>query len=204
MGWRGFVQFAVCQQVSGIAGADAGIEADNNEFNFDCPGRSNPCLSNLTLVGTGPLAGGARGIRLRRGTAATIINSIVQGWSSQGLRVEDNATFANCAGTAPGELVCDQLAVGDQPRGLGGFTVMAAPNPTAGPTNLSFDLPSAQRVLIQVFDITGRLVETVLDGQMPAGSHNIRWEGSGQASGMYFYNVHSAVGQVTGKLVVAR
>jgi hypothetical protein len=205
MGFRGFIQFAVCKQAPSnvVLNADAGIEADNNEWDFNCALRSNPKLSNLTLVGTGSLPGGSRGVRLRRGTAATLINSIVTGFSNVGLRVENDETFANCPGVAPSDLACGILAVGDGPTRDGKLLVRAAPNPTAGAARFSFDLPAAQHVRVQVFTVAGRLVDTVADRQMAQGPHDVAWNAAGQAPGMYFYRVVTESGEYSGKLVVS-
>jgi hypothetical protein len=206
MGYRGKVQFAVCQQWQDAAGAtpnaDAGIEADNNENDNSCEGTSRPQMANLTLIGTGPRVGGARGMRLRRGTSFQIINSIVQGWDNVGLRVESPATFDNCPGTPPSDLDCSQLAVGDNPTRTG-FVVAAAPNPARGATNLSFHLPRDGNVKVQVFNVSGQLVETVADRSMTAGDHSVRWNAEGVNSGLYFYRVVTAAGDAaTGKIMV--
>jgi hypothetical protein len=205
MGFRGFVQFVAGKQTPDniTLNADSGIEADNNEFNFDCTIRSNPVLSHLTLVGTGPLTGGSRGIRLRRGTAAAVINSIVQGFSNVGLRVEHPETFANCPGTSPADLACGVLAVGDGPARDGKLLVRAAPNPTAGAARLSFDLPASQHVRVQVFTLAGRLVDTVVDREMAQGPHDVTWNAAGRAPGMYFFRVVTEGGEYSGKLVVS-
>jgi hypothetical protein len=205
MGFRGFVQFAVCKQAPNtiVLNGDAGIEADNNEWDFDCALRSDPKLSNLTLVGTGSLPGGSRGIRLRRGTAATIINSIVTGFSNVGLRVENAETFANCPGTPPSDLACGVLAVGDGPARDGKLLVRAAPNPTAGAARLSFDLPASQHVRVQVFTLAGRLVDTVVDREMAQGPHDVTWNAAGRAPGVYFFRVVTEGGEYSGKLVVS-
>ena len=50
------------------------------------------------------------------------------------------------------------------------------------------------RVVLQIFDVTGRLVRKLVDGKMTAGVHEVTWDGSfdnGSAapSGMYFYRM---------------
>lgn len=63
------------------------------------------------------------------------------------------------------------------------------PNPFNATTNISFDLASASNVNLRVYDITGRLVTTLVDGQMDAGAHMVAWDGSGVSSGVYFYKL---------------
>ena len=45
------------------------------------------------------------------------------------------------------------------------------PNPVTSFTNISFSLPQCQKVSIQIFDMIGRLVKTLADAQMTAGTH---------------------------------
>jgi len=58
------------------------------------------------------------------------------------------------------------------------------PNPFAGETIISFDLPGMMQVRLEVFDIAGRLVETLAEDVMAAGNHCVTWSGS--SSGIYF------------------
>jgi hypothetical protein len=63
------------------------------------------------------------------------------------------------------------------------------PNPFNPITTLIFSLPRASRVQLEVFDITGRHVATLVDGWQDAGTHQITFNGSNLASGIYFYEM---------------
>ncbi|CUU09373.1 FlgD Ig-like domain-containing protein, partial [Candidatus Kryptonium thompsonii] len=52
------------------------------------------------------------------------------------------------------------------------------PNPFNPITTIKFTIPKETRVQILVFDITGRLVKTLLDKTLPAGEHLITWDGT--------------------------
>ena len=94
-GWSGRVQFAVVSQRGDDA--DAGIEADNNEFNNELLPRSNPTLYNVTFCGDPDRNEGSesgRGVLLRRGTAATFRNFVIQGFKNVGLEVNGSSTLA--------------------------------------------------------------------------------------------------------------
>jgi hypothetical protein len=96
-GWRGKVQFAVAQQrADGSGVADRGIEADNNETDFELTPRSDPQLANWTLVGDpdATFSGSSQGLELRRGTAGDLRNFVVMGFKNVGLRLSDDATYA--------------------------------------------------------------------------------------------------------------
>jgi len=63
------------------------------------------------------------------------------------------------------------------------------PNPFNATTNISFSLVEAGNVSLNVYDITGRLVVTLVDGQMDAGQHVVVWDASSVSSGVYFYKL---------------
>jgi len=68
------------------------------------------------------------------------------------------------------------------------------PNPFNASTVISFGLPQPGSVRIVVYDVLGRRVRHLVDDYLPAGYHNITWNGlddhgSPMASGMYFYRL---------------
>lgn len=94
-GWSGRMQFVVVSQRGDDA--DAGIEADNNEFNNELLPRSNPTIFNVTYCGDPDRNEGSesqRGMLLRRGTAGTIRNFIIQGFKNVGMEVNGSSALA--------------------------------------------------------------------------------------------------------------
>ncbi len=94
-GWTGRVQYLVVQQRGDDA--DMGIEADNNDINNNLLPRANPTIYNMTLIGDPTRTFGNEsnvGILLRRGTAATIRNTVVMGFKSWGLDINGSASQA--------------------------------------------------------------------------------------------------------------
>ncbi|MFQ5874340.1 MAG: T9SS type A sorting domain-containing protein, partial [Dehalococcoidia bacterium] len=80
----------------------------------------------------------------------------------------------------------------DRPEiGLPTTTALAQnyPNPFNAETNIGYLLAEAGNVNLSVYDISGRLVETLLDGYQEAGEHIVTWNGSNVSSGVYFYKV---------------
>ncbi|TKJ37905.1 hypothetical protein CEE37_13145 [candidate division LCP-89 bacterium B3_LCP] len=91
------------------------------------------------------------------------------------------------------------------------------PNPFNPTTVISFSLPVASMVKLEVFDINGRNVgfgESDLRGHYPPGTHQITFDGSGLASGIYIYRLETSgseapLGQATttmktGKMVLMK
>ena len=67
----------------------------------------------------------------------------------------------------------------------------AYPNPFNPVSNIQFDLPEDVHTNLAIYDISGRLVETLIAGDLKAGYYNITWDASGKASGMYLLKLHA-------------
>jgi len=63
------------------------------------------------------------------------------------------------------------------------------PNPFNPSTVISFQLPVNSHVMLQVFDLNGREVATLVDGNLAAGSHAVTFAPSETTSGFYFYKL---------------
>lgn len=61
------------------------------------------------------------------------------------------------------------------------------PNPFNPTTNIQFTLPSASQVRLNVYDILGRQVATLVNGVRAAGEHQVSFDASGLSSGIYIY-----------------
>src|SRR5262249_46075873 len=57
------------------------------------------------------------------------------------------------------------------------------PNPLNPRTTFAFSLPVAGRARLNIFDVRGRLVRTLVDGQFPAGRHEVIWDGTNANGG---------------------
>jgi hypothetical protein len=92
-------------------------------------------------------------------------------------------------------------AVDDVPESVAPFQLEApTPNPSPGRVGLSFVLPRAAHARLSIFDVTGRLVTTLVDKDLPAGRYPLLWthrnsEGARVASGVYLAKLE-ALGEV--------
>ena len=70
------------------------------------------------------------------------------------------------------------------------------PNPFNPQTSIRFSLPDASEVTLEVFDVMGRKVQTLLSGRLDAGFHEAVWNGTNAsgapvASGVYLYRIQA-------------
>ncbi len=63
------------------------------------------------------------------------------------------------------------------------------PNPFNPSTKIKYDIPKASNVVVKVYDVLGREVETLVNARQNAGSYSLNFDGSNLASGMYIYRI---------------
>ncbi len=83
------------------------------------------------------------------------------------------------------------------------------PNPFNPSTTISFDLPEAGPVKLEILDPMGRVVRTLIEGALPAGSNEVGWDGRDHAgkpvaSGTYFYRVILGEETVTDRMTLLK
>ncbi|MFQ5870433.1 MAG: T9SS type A sorting domain-containing protein, partial [Candidatus Zixiibacteriota bacterium] len=78
------------------------------------------------------------------------------------------------------------------------------PNPFNAVTNISYSLAEAGNVSLKVYDISGRLVETLVNGPREAGEHIVTWDASKVSSGVYFYKLSAGDYTLTKKMNLLR
>ncbi|NNE71262.1 MAG: DUF4397 domain-containing protein [Rhodothermales bacterium] len=78
------------------------------------------------------------------------------------------------------------------------------PNPFNPSTEIVFDLPISTNVRLEVFDLMGRVVTTLFDGEMVAGRQTVRWEASEAATGAYLYRVTTPQWTATRPMMLIR
>ena len=83
------------------------------------------------------------------------------------------------------------------------------PNPFNPATTIAFSLAETGKVSVRVYDVSGRLVRSLVDGTLPGGRHEIRWNGTNArgeaaASGVYFYQLITDHLSQTRRMVLLR
>jgi hypothetical protein len=65
------------------------------------------------------------------------------------------------------------------------------PNPFNPSTTVRYTVPSAARVVLNVYNVLGQRVATLVDGQRVAGTYEVKWTADRQASGVYLYELRA-------------
>ena len=100
--------------------------------------------------------------------------------------------------------------VDDIVAGEAGFQLAAnVPNPVTSETEIAFTVPSRSDVRLEVFDINGKLVKTLIKEAIPSGRHTAIWDGTDEqgrkaASGTYTYRLSSGTTVLSRTMILTR
>ncbi len=83
------------------------------------------------------------------------------------------------------------------------------PNPFNPTTTIAYNLPEAAKVRLDIYNVKGQLVKTLVNDEMPAGPHSVVWNGkdindNAVASGVYFYRVSSPNATQTKRMLLMK
>jgi hypothetical protein len=79
------------------------------------------------------------------------------------------------------------------------------PNPFNPTTNIQFNLDATvKNVSLNIYDLNARWVETVMQGTITAGTHNINWNGTHHPSGIYFIHLTDGFVSQSQKLILLK
>jgi photosystem II stability/assembly factor-like uncharacterized protein len=78
------------------------------------------------------------------------------------------------------------------------------PNPFNPETTIKFTLPQRSKVKLEIFDALGRVVSTLVNSDLDAGSYRYNWNASKFASGVYFYRLNANDFSSSKKLILMK
>jgi hypothetical protein len=96
----------------------------------------------------------------------------------------------------------DELVSALQPEGMN--LVSAYPNPFNPTTTLSVELGQTGPVQLSVYNVNGQLVQTLVDGMMESGRHELGFNGAALSSGIYLARLSTVGGEQVTRLVLTK
>lgn len=144
-------------------------------------------------------------------------NIYITDFSADSLRIYNSAyqkTAAYLVGDGPVSVALYQpatSAITESPdQKLAGFRLLGNyPNPFNPATTITFTLPKTSLVRLDVFNLRGQRVASLVNGTLPAGEHQVVWHGTDNtrravSSGVYFYRLRANGRTAVGQMILSR
>jgi hypothetical protein len=78
------------------------------------------------------------------------------------------------------------------------------PNPFNPNATIKYELPKSSDITLTVYDVLGREVSVLVNHRMDAGVHEVKFDGSNLASGVYFYRLQAGDFVATKRLLLMK
>ncbi len=193
-------------------------------FNTENPVNFTNCILDSQAVGNNyakaVFISNGDSVIYRGGILGSLGNRIkVNGFINSGLVVPTVSSYNEAgntcgavayAGSGPTNVYYDGecLIIGIQPIGneIPNAYILNQnyPNPFNPVTNINFSIPKSGLVTLTLYDITGKLISTVVDKKLDAGKFNVDFDASNLASGVYFYKIHAGDFTDTKKMMLIK
>ena len=99
---------------------------------------------------------------------------------------------------------CTATAVETESPRTNELTLGASPNPFNPQTTISYGLPNDSDVRIDIFNVLGQQVVTLVDEYQTAGYKSVVWDGSNVSSGVYFYTIQAGDHHASKKMLLIK
>jgi flagellar hook assembly protein FlgD len=89
------------------------------------------------------------------------------------------------------------------------FLSPASPNPVRNSAEFRFGLAKDQKASLEIYNVLGQRVKSLVNGNLPAGNHKVKWNGCDQngrkvSSGVYVYRLITGDNTYTRRFTVIR
>lgn len=201
------IQFAV-NATGGARVQDIALAGALGEYSLEWSAESGSALAMLYRNDPGPLIGLAPSALVPPLQIVVTFEAIpgTDGASTLSLEGVATATFSGSAAQA--SIESGTVAVPSNPAAAPAVSA-PAPNPFASETAIHYVLATASRVTVRVYNVSGRLVRTLVDTTMPPGAHTATWngrdaDGRDLGSGIYFVKFAAGGVEKTNRLLKLR
>jgi hypothetical protein len=175
-------------------------------------GFTNPDVKCMEAQGTRIFAAGAkRGavfLSENSGDTWTMVDTGMIYLQIPALEASDSTLFAGTRGAGVWRRPLREMvtAVDDAPAGvpLSFALEQNYPNPFNPSSTITFELPRSSDVKLSVFDLLGREISVLVNERREAGVHQVKFDGSGLASGVYFYRLKAGEIVATKRSILVR
>ena len=180
-------------------------------INWNNAGLKSDYIYSLAVSGTNLFAGGANGVFIstNKGTSWSDVSAGL--WSIAYVRslvVSGTNLFAGTNGPGIWRRPLSEMITSVQFRTGNAPAVFSLeqnyPNPFNPSTTIRYAIPQRSHVTLTIFNILGQQVATLVQGQQEAGYHDVRFDASGLASGVYFYRLHAGEYIVTKRALLLK
>jgi len=129
-------------------------------------------------------------------------------WGAPRFVLNNGTTFTPAI--VPGGIFYQAVDVAENDALPADFTLYQNyPNPFNMDTEIGFTLPTSGQVSLDIFDILGRKIRTLVSGSLDVGYHSFRWNstddnGAEVSSGLYFYKLQTGETDAIKKMLLLK
>jgi hypothetical protein len=144
----------------------------------------------------------------------TVVNdmmiSFTQGWKPENCRVVvfvqdiSNKAVQQAEEIRVSDMTWGVVAVAEDPLPLQPLLAQNYPNPFNPSTTITYELPGSSMVTLSVYDLLGHEVSVLVNERREAGHHDVRFDASGVAAGVYLYRLQAGGFVQTRKLLLIK
>ncbi|MBD3168461.1 MAG: T9SS type A sorting domain-containing protein [candidate division Zixibacteria bacterium] len=195
-----YIDDTECRDIEGIP---SDLISDGFSFEITGSGGANnqafPAMINHVEGATPTLAyaeGGAAGVKYNDALHQVVFFSF--GFEAINDEQTRNDLFAKILEFFDMQTGVDESEGGTLPISIS--ITNAYPNPFNSSANIELSNPTTRDVSVSIYDIRGRLVEKIFEGELRAGTHILTWNAQNAASGIYFCRINGSAD--TGRAMV--
>lgn len=112
--------------------------------------------------------------------------------------------FNNVTLWSTAQWITETTAISDDTLPTEASLAQNYPNPFNPSTTIGYELPASTDVRLDVYDMTGRQLSTLVNGVYPSGYHTVQWDATGLPTGIYVYRLTTGGKTITQTMTLVR